>query len=159
MLAAGGGTGGPAVSVAAPPVSAAPVVVHHLQLAEQPAPPDLMNLAVEQLVFQTAPRSAEPQPLQLCLPISCVQPLNLQAQPLDLHHPHTVFSVQTAAGDAAGAGGGGGAQSQFEAPPHDGAAGAAALTVQDYGGAEVHLVTSAASSAGAAIYDWQLATE
>ncbi|XP_043244189.1 uncharacterized protein LOC122392901 [Amphibalanus amphitrite] len=151
---------GPAVS---PAVSAAPVVVHHLQLAEQPAPPDLMNLAVEQLVFQTAPRAGGPAdaggaPLQLCLPISCVQPLNLQAQPLDLHHPHTVFSVQTGTTDSAS--GGGGAQSHFESAPHDGAAGGAALTVQDYGGAEVHLVTSAASGVtGAALYDWQLTTE
>ena len=121
-----------------------------------------MNLAVEQLVFQTAPRAAGPAdasagtPLQLCLPISCVQPLNLQAQPLDLHHPHAVFSVQTGAADGSG---GGGAQPQFETAPHDGAAGAAALTVQDYGGAEVHLVTSAAGGAGAALYDWQLAAE
>ena len=124
-----------------------------------------MNLAVEQLVFQTAPRAGGPAestatPLQLCLPISCVQPLNLQAQPLDLHHPHSVFSVQTgpSAGHSGGDGGGGGAQSQFEPAPQDGAAGGGTMTVQDYGGAEVHLVTSAAGG-GAALYDWQLAPE
>ncbi|KAF0293896.1 hypothetical protein FJT64_008387 [Amphibalanus amphitrite] len=138
----------------------------HLQLAEQPAPPDLMNLAVEQLVFQTAPRAGGTgltpagAPLQLCLPISCVQPLNLQAQPAGPPPPaHSVLSADRGPQDSASGGG------RRAVALRVGAAlmalpAAAALTVQDYGGAEVHLVTSAASGVtGAALYDWQLTTE
>lgn len=129
------------------------------QVEQQAGPTDLMSLAVEQvdgyqqLVLQPAARGAT-EPLQLCLPITCLpQPLNLQAQPLNLHHTHAVFSVQPAqTGPPSVATQ---TQQQFaETPPGVEVSAAAPVQMADYGG-EVHLVTSA----GAGLYDWQLATE
>jgi len=160
------------IPTSAPSTAAAPLLLHQLApLAASEPHTDLMSLAVEQLetggyqqlVLQPARGAAgAAEPLQLCVPLSCVQPLNLQAQPLNLHHTHAVFSVQQPAVQPAA----GSAETPANAgvqlvdrctqvaPGAGGAPGGQLGKYELAGGGEVTLVTS---SAGGAIYDWQIA--